>query len=90
MPCEKPEIVITFGRDRVVRMVLRTACEGMREKGTYKGTWATTKTSIELRLPKPGGGNDTAPCTLVADGDEDRLTCELDEDLAFDARPVRR
>ena len=90
VPCEKPEIVITFGRDRVVRMVLRTACEGMREKGTYKGTWATTKTSIELRLPKPGGGNDTAPCTLVADGDEDRLTCQLDEDVAFDARPVRR
>ena len=90
VPCEKPEIVITFGRDRVVRMVLRTACEGMREKGTYKGTWATTKTSIELRLPKPGGGNDTAPCTLVADGDEDRLTCALDEDLEFDARPVRR
>lgn len=90
VPCEKPEMVVTFTRDRVFRIALRTACEGNREKGTYKGTWVETRASIELRLPKPGGGFDVAPCTLAADGDEDRLTCELDEDLTFDARPVRR
>lgn len=90
VPCEKPEIVVTFTRDRVVRLVLRTACEGARERGTYKGTWAVTPMAIELRLPKPGGGHDVAPCTLVADGDEDKLTCQLDEDLELDARPVRR
>ncbi len=53
VPCEKPEIVVTFTRDRVVRLVLRTACEGARERGTYKGTWAVTPMAIELRLPKP-------------------------------------
>ncbi len=90
VPCEKPEIVVTFTRDRVVRMVLRTACEGSRERGTYKGSWVEVAGKLQLRLPKPGGGHDIAPCTLTADGDEDRLRCELDDDLELEARPVRR
>lgn len=90
VPCEKPEIVVTFGRDRVARLTLRTACEGQREKGAYKGTWAVTKGTIELRLPKPGGGHDIAPCRLELVADEDQLTCQLDEDLELVARPVRR
>jgi hypothetical protein len=90
VPCEQPEIVATFTRDRVVRMTLRTACEGSREKGTYKGTWVEAHGAIDIRLPKPGGGHDVAPCQLVPDGDEDKLTCQLDEDLELVARPVRR
>ena len=90
VPCEQPEIIVTFTRDRVVRMALRTACEGMREKGAYKGTWVEKGGAIDLRLPKPGGGHDIAPCTLSIEADEDRLSCQLDDDLHLVARPVRR
>lgn len=90
VPCEKPEITLTFGRDRVVRMVLRTACEGMRERGTYKGTWKVSGAGVTIELPKPGGGKDQAPCALTMVGDEDQLSCQLDDDLTLDARPVRR
>lgn len=90
VPCEQPEIVVTFTRDRVVRLALRTACEGMREKGAYKGSWVEKGGAIEIRLPKPGGGHDLAPCTLTVEADEDRLSCQLDDDLHLVARPVRR
>ncbi|MBZ0231472.1 MAG: hypothetical protein K8M05_03920 [Deltaproteobacteria bacterium] len=89
-PCDRPEMKLVFKRDRTFRLGFRSTCEGMRESFTMKGTWSMTDVAVELLLKKPGGGHDRAPCLLGTDGDEDTLTCHLDADLSFEARPVRR
>lgn len=90
VPCDQPEIKLTLRRDRKVTIVLRSACQGMRDKITFRGTWAITGAGIELRLPKLDTGDDAAPCLLARDRDEDVLRCQVDADLGFEARPSRR
>lgn len=90
IPCDRPEITLTLRRARTFRIDLSSVCSGMRERLSWNGTWAQTGEAVELRLKKPGGGFDAAPCLLSHDKDEDVITCHLDADLAFEARPVRR
>lgn len=90
IPCDRPEIKLQLRRTRTFRIDLSSVCSGSRERYAWTGTWAHDGTNLELRLKKPGGGHDAAPCTLAADGDEDVLTCHLDTDLSFEARPARR
>jgi hypothetical protein len=91
IPCDRPEIKLTLRRARTFKLELSSVCSGMRERLSWTGTWShTTTQTLELRLKKPKGGFDAAPCTLTRDADEDVLTCHLDADLAFEARPVRR
>ena len=63
---------------------------GSRDKVTYRGTWAATGDALTLQLPKPDTGDDQIPCRLAVDKDEDVLRCQVDEELAFEARPSRR
>lgn len=90
IPCDRPELKLTFARDRAFSLVLRTSCQGSRDKVSYRGTWALNGNLVELRLPKLDTGDDVAPCSLAVDGDEDVLRCLIDADLTFEARPVRR
>lgn len=91
VPCDRPEMKLTFTRDRKLTLQLRTSCSGMRDRVTYRGTWDVSGADrVHLKLPKLDAGDDIAPCLLVADGDEDLLHCQVDQDLAFEARPVRR
>lgn len=90
IPCDRPELKLQLRRTRTFRLDLSSTCSGMRERLSWTGTWTHTSTSLELRLKKPGGGHDIAPCTLTTDADEDVLTCHLDADLSFEARPARR
>jgi hypothetical protein len=90
IPCDRPEIKLALKRARTFRLDFASVCSGSRERLTYTGTWSQANETIELRLKKPGGGFDTAPCLLSRDADEDVLTCHLDADLAFEARPARR
>ena len=46
--------------------------------------------ALTLQLPKPDTGDDQIPCRLAVDKDEDVLRCQVDEELAFEARPSRR
>ncbi|MEZ4404827.1 MAG: hypothetical protein R3B06_32865 [Kofleriaceae bacterium] len=89
-PCDQPEIKLVLGRDRGFALTVRTTCQGMRDKVSFRGTWAATSAGIELRLPALEQGHDAAPCLLARDGDEDVLRCQVDRDLAFEARPIRR
>jgi hypothetical protein len=89
-PCGRPELRLALRRDRTFRLDFRSTCEGMREAFAMKGTWSMTDVAVELLLKRPGGGTDSAPCLIGTDGDEDTLTCHLDADLSFEARPVRR
>ncbi len=90
VPCDRPEMKLTFSRDRKLTLMLRTSCSGMREKVTYRGTWDAAGDLVHIKLPKLDAGDDIAPCALTADGDEDVLRCQIDQDLGFEARPVRR
>lgn len=90
MPCDRPEIKLALKRDRSLSLVVRTACQGMRDKVSFRGTWAPTADGLELRLPGLDGGHDAAPCGLARERDEDALTCAVDADLTFTARPSRR
>lgn len=90
VPCDRPEMKLTFERSRKLTMVLRTACSGMRDRVTYRGTWDMSDDLVLIKLPKLDDGEDLAPCSLTPDHDEDVLHCQIDEDLSFDARPVRR
>lgn len=89
-PCDRPEMRVTLRRDRTFKLEFRSVCEGMREGFTMKGTWTMTDVAVELHMKRPGGGMDSAPCLIGTDGDEDTLTCHMDADLSFEARPVRR
>lgn len=90
VPCDRPELKLTFARSRDFTLVLRTSCQGMRDKVTYRGTWALEGDLVHIKLPKLDAGDDIAPCALAQDGDEDVLKCMIDADLSFEARPVRR
>ncbi len=90
IPCDRPEMTLTLRRARTFRIDLSSVCSGMRERLSWNGTWTQSGEAVELRLKKPGGGFDAAPCMLSRDKDEDVITCYLDADLAFEARPVRR
>jgi hypothetical protein len=89
-PCDRPEIKVTIRRDRSFRLAFRSVCSGQREGFSLRGTWRQQDFAVELLLPKPGGGVDVAPCLLGRDGGEDTLTCQVDADLSFEGRPVRR
>ena len=90
VPCDRPEMKLTFRRDRSFSLVLRLSCQGMRDKVTYRGTWAVAGDAVALKLPKLDTGDDIAPCQLTTDRDEDVLRCQVDDDLSFEARPTRR
>lgn len=90
VPCDRPELKLTFGRDRKLALVLRTSCSGSRDKVAYRGTWDVAGATVQIKLPKLDTGDDIAPCTLTPDDDEDVLRCQIDRDLSFEARPVRR
>ncbi len=89
-PCDRPEMRLTLKRDRRFTLQLRTTCQGSRDKVTYRGTWVARGDALTLQLPKPDTGDDQIPCLLAVDGDEDVLRCQVDEELAFEARPSRR
>ena len=89
-PCDRPELRLTLKRDRRFTLQLRTSCQGMRDKVTYRGTWTAAGDALTLQLPKPDTGDDQIPCLLAVDKDEDVLRCQVDEELAFEARPSRR
>ncbi len=90
VPCDRPEMKLTFRRDRSFTLALRLSCQGSRDKVTYRGTWAVAGDSVALKLPKLDTGDDVAPCQLSTDRDEDVLRCQVDDDLSFEARPTRR
>lgn len=90
MPCDRPEMRLSLKRDRRFTLVLRSSCQGSRDKVTFRGTWAVDGAALALKLPKLDTGDDVAPCLLSVDGDEDVLRCQIDAELSFEARPSRR
>jgi hypothetical protein len=89
-PCDRPEIKLWFARARSFRLELKSTCQGQRDSLRLRGTWSQQGEAVELRLAGAGHGEDIAPCEFSLVGDEDVLRCQVDDDLSFAGRPVRR
>lgn len=89
-PCERPEITLRFARARTFALELKSACQGQRDRLRLRGTWAVSGEGVELRLAGADQHDEVAPCEFFPAGDEDVLRCQVDEDLSFEGRPVRR
>jgi hypothetical protein len=90
--CDTPEVQVTAGRDRSLKIRVKSACQGAGFDTTFKGQWRTDGERIVVVLPNHGKATekDEAPCTFDARGDEDTLHCNLGHDIEFVALPVRR
>ncbi|RMH38048.1 MAG: hypothetical protein D6689_20185 [Deltaproteobacteria bacterium] len=69
-------------------------CRGVTDRLRLDGTWeARGADALVLTFPNPGADDEVTECSVRAcpDGSgEDCLTCQLDRDLGFTLRPVRR
>jgi hypothetical protein len=91
--CDKPEVRFTATRDRVVRIRVKSRCEGMAYDLPFKGTWRIEGDRVVLTMPTRGKqvtAADQAGCQFEAQGDEDALRCNLGRDIEFVVLPTRR
>jgi len=91
--CDKPEVRMTATRDRVVRIRIKSRCDGQVYDLPFKGQWRIDGNRVVLTFPNKGkqvSAADEAGCTFESAGDEDSLRCQLDRDLDFVVLPTRR
>lgn len=91
--CDKPEVRFTATRDRVVRIRVKSRCEGMAYDLPFKGTWRLEGDHVVLTMPTKGKqvtAADEAGCSFEQQGDEDALRCNLGRDIEFVVLPTRR
>lgn len=91
--CDKPQVNLTLGRDRAVKLRVKASCRGNTYDIPFKGTWRVSDDGIVLTLPTKGKAataKDEAPCAFEKEGDEDALHCVIDKDLDFTVLPTRR
>jgi len=91
--CDKPEVRFTATRDRVVRIRVKSRCQGQVYDLPFKGIWRIDGNRVVLTFPTKGkqvSSADEAGCQFEAAGDEDSLRCSLDRDIDFVVLPTRR
>jgi hypothetical protein len=91
--CDKPEVRFTATRDRVVRIRVKSRCEGQVYDLPFKGQWRIDGDNVVLTFPTKGkqvSAADEAGCTFESAGDEDSLRCSLGRDIDFVVLPTRR
>jgi hypothetical protein len=91
--CDKPEVRFTATRDRVVRIRVKSRCEGQVYDLPFKGLWRIDGDKVVLTFPTKGkqvSAADEAGCTFESAGDEDSLRCSLGHDIDFVVLPTRR
>ncbi|MDB4964063.1 MAG: hypothetical protein JWP01_4062 [Myxococcales bacterium] len=91
--CDKPEVRFTATRDRVVRIRVKSRCDGQIYDLPFKGQWRIDADKVVLTFPTKGkqvSAADEAGCTFESAGDEDSLRCSLGHDIDFVVLPTRR
>ncbi|MGE0550108.1 MAG: hypothetical protein AB7O24_15075 [Kofleriaceae bacterium] len=91
--CDTPEVRFTATRDRVVRIRVKSACQGNAYNLPFKGTWRIDGDRVVITLPNQGRqvtDADEAACKFEPAGDELSLRCSLGRDLEFVVLPTRR
>jgi len=91
--CDKPEVRLAATRDRVIRIRVKSACDGQKFDLPFKGTWRLDGDHVVITLPTRGkqvSAEDEAGCRFEVAGDEDALRCSLGRDIDFVVLPTRR
>jgi hypothetical protein len=88
--CDAPTIDLTFKQDRTYRLAVKSVCNGERYEDSFKGDWQPKEPSVTMVLHNRDKPDETFDCTIEREGDEDSIHCDVDQDLSFVARPVRR
>ena len=88
--CDTPGVRLKLEQSRTFKLTITSTCSGARYEDTFKGKWEAKDPQLVLVLPNKGRDDEAFPCQLQRDGDEDAISCVLDQDLSFVVRPVRR
>jgi hypothetical protein len=88
--CDTPGVRLGLKQDRTFKLTITSTCSGARYEDSFKGRWEAKEPQLILVLPNKGKDDESFPCQLQRDGDEDAISCVLDQDLSFVVRPVRR
>jgi hypothetical protein len=88
--CDTPTVDLIFNRDRTFKLKVQSKCEGERYEDTFKGDWQPAEPVVTMVLHNRGKPDENFECSVEREGDEDAIHCNVDEDLAFVVRPVRR
>jgi tetratricopeptide (TPR) repeat protein len=93
--CEEAGVALSLTRKgHKFRIKITTECQGYEETVRLDGTWQTQGASyLRLTFPNVDGPDETTRCEIrtCADGSgEDCVSCQVDRDLGFTLRPVRR
>ena len=89
--CDKPKVNLDLGQDHKFKLRVESKCGGDAPPiFTFKGTWKVDGADLLLVFPNKGRKEERTSCTLGREGDEDALSCPVDDDLEFTVLPVRR
>ncbi len=88
--CDSAAVELSLRRDRSFRLRIYSKCSGMQFDDRFRGTWKVGTDALELVFPNRGRSNEAVRCGLGRQGEEDAITCAIDEDLQFTVLPARR
>jgi len=88
--CDTPGVRLALAQDRTFKLTVTSTCSGARFSDSFKGRWEAKDPELVLVLPNKGREDERVACQVKRDGDEDAIACDLDRDLSFVVRPVRR
>ncbi len=96
IPCEQPQVNLRLRRDQKRRfdLIIRSKCQGTTETTRLDGAWAESgDRKVGLSFPNSDAADEDLSCQLELcsdDSGENCLRCELEKDIEFLLRVVRR
>jgi tetratricopeptide (TPR) repeat protein len=96
IPCEQPQVSLRLRREKKRRfdLVIRSKCQGTTETTRLDGAWLQSgDRNLALTFPNTESADEDLTCKLEMcsdDSGENCLRCQLDEDVEFLLRVVRR
>ena len=96
IPCEQPQVNLDLRRDKKRRfdLIIRSKCQGTTETTRLDGSWLQSgDRKLGLSFPNTDSADEDLACKLEMcsdDSGEDCLRCQLDQDIEFLLRVVRR
>jgi hypothetical protein len=88
--CDTPNVALTLTQDRHFKLKVSGNCSGDRYSYSFKGDWTPNEPVLTLVFHNKSKEDETCDCSIARQGDEDSITCNVDQDLSFVVQPVRR
>jgi len=95
LACEEAGVALRLKRKKhKFQLVITSECQGDEEKLRLDGGWRAQGTAyLILTFPNVDGPDETTRCEIRSCSDgagEDCLSCQVDRDIGFTLRPIRR